>query len=135
MSAFRPAGTERVNVFPIGDNYLFKHYFDRDKAFSLLKDYYNNKEYRFEVPAEEFDPLRDSLLEYGYGLVVVDAIAEFEVVVKRYRSHPDNIFEDSVIMQIVDGYNCFLLTDQEAVDRAVKQGAIRLVESEFTSPF
>jgi len=83
MAEFRRAGDEQVNVFEIDETYLFKHYFDDENVFDRLKRYYNNQQYRFEVPADAFEELRSFLAEHGYGLVVVDAVAEFAVVVKK----------------------------------------------------
>ena len=53
-------------------------------------------------------------------------IEPFVVVVKKYTAHPDNIFKSSVIQRTVNGYNCFLLADRDAVEAAVREGATRL---------
>ena len=60
-----------------------KHYFDSEEVFDRLKRYYNNRQYRFEVPPDEFENLRSFLEEYGYGLVVINMIEPFIVVVKN----------------------------------------------------
>jgi hypothetical protein len=135
MAAFRRAGQEQVNVFEVDETYLFKHYFDGDEVFDRLKQYYNNQQYRFEVPPDEFEDLQSFLAEYGYGLVVVDVIEEFVVVVEKYTTHPENIFKASVIHRSVDGYNCFLMTDQAAVEQATRKHAARLTETELQQPF
>lgn len=135
MAAFRRAGDEQVNVFEVDGAYLFKHYFDDEDVFDRLGRYYNNQHYRFEVPSAKFETIRSFLAEHGYGLVVIDAVAEFVVVVKKYTDHPENIFKQSVIHRSVDGYNGFLMTDQAAVDRATREGAIRLTETDLENPF
>ena len=135
MAEFRRAGDEQVTVFEVDEAYLFKHYFDDEDVFDCLKHYYNNQHYRFEAPAAKFETLRSFLADHGYGLVVIDAVAEFVVVVKKYTNHPENIFKQSVIHRSVDGYNGFLMTDQAAVDRATREGAIRLTESDLENPF
>jgi hypothetical protein len=135
MVAFRRASHEQVNVFEVDELYLFKHYFDGEDVFDRLKPYYNNQQYRFEVPPDEFEDLQGFLAEHGYGLVVVDVLPEFVVVVEKYTDHPENIFKTSVIQRSVDGYNCFLLTDRDAVDRAVDAGATRLPETGLENPF
>ena len=134
MAEFRQAGDERVNVFEVDETYLFKHYFESEDVFDRLKQYYNNQHYRFEVPPDEFEDIRSFLAEYGYGLVVVDAIDEFVVVVEKYTTHPENIFKQSVIQRSVDGYNCFLLTDQAAVEQATQEHATRLTETDLSHP-
>jgi hypothetical protein len=135
MAEFRRASHEQVNVFEVDDIYLFKHYFDNEEVFDRLKQYYNNQQYRFEVPPDEFEDLHSFLEEHCYGLVVVDVLEAFVVVVKVYTAHPDNIFKASVIQRTVDGYNCFLLTDQMAVEQAVQNGATRLTETNVPNPF
>jgi len=135
MAEFRRAGDEQVNVFEVDETYLFKHYFDDEDVFNRLKRYYNNQHYRFEVSPSNFETLRSFLADHGYGLVVIDAVAEFVVVVKKYTDHPENIFKGSVIHRSVDGYNGFLMTDQAAVDRATREGAIRLTETDLENPF
>ena len=135
MVAFRRASHEQVNVFEVDEVYLFRHYFDGEDVFDRLKRYYNNQQYRFEVPPDEFEDLQAFLAEHGYGLVVIDVLTEFVVVVEKYTDHPENIFKTSVIQRSVDGYNCFLLTDRDAVDRAVDAGATRLPETSLENPF
>ena len=135
MAAFSRAGDEQVNVFEVNEMYLFKQYFDSEKVFDRLKQYYNNQHYRFEVPPDDFEELRSFLTEHGYGLVVVDAIEEFVVVVEQYTAHPENIFKQSVMQRSVDGYNCFLMTGQVAVEQAMHDGAPRLTETDLSNPF
>lgn len=135
MGSFRRASTEQVNVFEVDESYLFKHYFDGEDVFDRLKDYYNNRQYRFEVPPDEFEEIRSFLDDHGYGLVIVDELAEFVVVVEKYTAHPENIFKQSVIQRSVDGTNCFLMTEQTAVEQAVHEGACRLTEMDLPNPF
>ena len=135
MAAFRRAGNEQVNVFKVDEMYLFKQYFDGEEVFDRVKQYYNNQHYRFEVPPDDFETLRSFLTEHGYGLVVVDTIEEFVIVVEKYTSHPENIFKQSVIQRSVDGYDCFLMTDQVAVEQAVSEKAARLTETDLENPF
>jgi len=135
MADFRRASQEQVNVFEVDEVYLFKHYFESDEVFDRLKRYYNDQQYRFEVPPREFEDLRSFLANHDYGLVVVDVIEPFVVVVKKYTVHPDDIFKQCVIQRTVDGYNCLLLTDQAAVKEAVQNGATRLTETDLENPF
>ena len=134
MAAFRRAGDEAVNVFEVDECFLFKHYFEGGGIFRRLKPYYNNQQYRFEVPAAEFADVESFLSDHGYGLAVVDA-APFAVVVRKYTAHPENIFKQSVVQRSVGDYNCFLMTDQEAVADAVDDGAVRLTETNLDDPF
>ncbi|MFB6300268.1 MAG: hypothetical protein ABEH65_08420 [Halobacteriales archaeon] len=137
MTAAGRAGRERVNAFPIDGRYLFKHYFEGQSVFARLKRYYNNQQYRFEVPAEEFESIQSFLADHGYALIEIepDAIDEYAVAVKQYTSHPENIFKRSVLQRSTDGYNCFLMTDRTAVEEAVDAGAMPVPATELTPVF
>lgn len=135
MAPSRPSGAGRVNVFEVDERYLFKHYFEGDDVFDYLKPYYNNQQYRFEVPPEEFESLQSFLGTCGYDLVVVDTIEAFVVAVEKYTAHPENIFKSSVIQRSVDGYNCFLLTDRAAVERATRDHAVAITDTDLEAPF
>jgi hypothetical protein len=128
------ADGERVNVFPIGDRYLFRHYFD-EAVFDLVRRYYDNREYRFEVPARRFDPLRVSLGDRGYDLSVVEAVPPYAVVVPKYSAHPENVFNAAVIQRETPEYNVFVLRDKRSVALTVKQGATRLVDTDLDVAF
>ena len=133
--AFHRASNERVNVFVVDEVCLFRHYFEGDDLFRRMRRYYNNQQYRFEVPKEEFEEVRTFLAGHGYGLVTVDSTRPFVVCVKQYTEHPDDIFKSSVVQRTSDGYNCFLLRNRDAVDEAVADGAIRLDQTDLSNPF
>jgi len=135
MEGFRQAGTERVNVFQIDDIYLFKHYFEGEDVFAKLKPYYHYEQYRFEVPPDAYDNLQKFLSEHGYGLIVVEEVGEFVVVVKKYTGHPDNIFKGSVMQRSSGEYNCFLMKDTDAVEAAIDDGGTHHPDTNLESPF
>ncbi|PSQ16443.1 hypothetical protein BRD00_10655 [Halobacteriales archaeon QS_8_69_26] len=129
------SGDERVNVFDVGERYCFKHYFDGEAVFAELEPYYNDQAYRFEVPPDEFEDLREFLRGHGYELRVVDDPDDFAVAVEQYSAHPENVFEESVLQRSTGGYNCFLMTSQMAVAGACGEGAVRIGEVPVESPF
>lgn len=53
--------------FAVDDTYLFKQYFEQDEVFTELRPYYNEDDYRFEVPQDGFDDVqqytRDELVD------------------------------------------------------------------------
>ena len=53
---------EPIYVFEIDGKHLFSHYFHRSDIFSELSEYYNDDEYRFEVPAEDFPRVLEQLV-------------------------------------------------------------------------
>ncbi|MFB6212127.1 MAG: hypothetical protein ABEI76_11385 [Halobacteriales archaeon] len=137
MTGAGRAGRERVNAFPIDGRYLFKYYFEGQSVFARLKRYYNNRQYRFEVPAAEFETVRSFLADHGYALVEVepDRLDEYAVAVKQYTAHPENIFKESVLQRTADGYNCFLMTDHTAVEAALEAGAVPVTNTDLVPVF
>lgn len=126
--------SESVNAFPIDGRYLFAGYFE-EQLFGRLRPYYNPDRYRFEVPNGEFEALRADLEAAGYDISVVEATEKFVVAVEMYTAHPENVFEESVAQREHEGHNCFLMTDQYALARAVSEGGTRLTDIEMSNPF
>lgn len=135
MAGFRKASHEVVNVFEVDGRYLFKHYFEGDEVFARIGEFYANQQYRFEIPPDRFEEVRRFLADHGYGLVVVEPIEQFVVVVRQYTAHPDDIFKTSVCHRSRGRFNFFLLTDETALERAVADGAVRLTDTGLESPF
>ncbi len=129
--AFHRAGDERINAFPTGDTYLFKHYFDDDEVFGELKRYYNDYEYRFEVPDGRYEHVKDFLDRHGYALVEVEEIEEFAVVKRKYTDHPRVLFKGSVLHRGLGNFNCFVMKDREAFQKALDAGARPLLETDL----
>jgi hypothetical protein len=80
------ADRERVTVFRVGDEFFFSYYFDRQDVFEELRDY-DDDHYRFAVPADEFDAVRDVLAVAFYEPVVVEDLESYCVVIERYEKH------------------------------------------------
>lgn len=120
--------TQRIYCFDIGDDYVFRHYFDHTDLFDQLREYYDGENYRFEVPADAFEDVRSLLTEYGYEPVVADELEPYCVVKEQYTPHAE-ILKRSVIHWSRDGYNFFLLRDPQAVEYAIEQGAQRIEET------
>lgn len=135
MPEFHRASEERVNAFPHGEAYLFKHYFEGEEVFDRLQRYYDNQQYRFEVPTGDFEAVQDFLTDHGYALVAVDDLEPYVVVVEKYTDHPENIFKDSVLHRGDVDYNVFLMTNQVAVEQATHGGATRITETDLAIPF
>lgn len=120
---------ERINAFEIDDTYLFKHYFDQDDVFAELRRYYNESEYRFEVPADALTEVQALLEDCFVELTVVDDVEPFCVVKCKYTDHPDVLFKASVLQREQSDYNVFLMTDQLSVEQAVNNGATRVADT------
>lgn len=121
---------ERLTVFRVDDQYLFSHYFDRQDIFTNLREYYNDEQYRFEVPADEFDSVRQHLEDAYYDPHVVEDLEPYCVVIDKYDEHAD-ILRESVATWERRGHRFFLMTDDLAVGEALERGAERLSETDF----
>lgn len=134
MAAFHRAGRERVNVFPVAGSFRFRHYLS-EAAFTELRRYYRRYDYRFEVPTGRLDEVLSILERHGYDPVVVEDLAAFTVVKRKYSAHPDVIFSSAVAHRGVGRFNCFLLKDRESVEAAVEGGAIPFGETDLDVQF
>lgn len=121
---------ERINLFPVDDQYLFAHYFDRTDVFDDLREYYDDESYRFEVPADDLDAVRERLREAYFEPVVVDDLDPYCVVVEKYDEHAA-ILKQSVAHWERRGHLFFLLKDDLAVKEALEDGATRLANTDF----
>lgn len=123
---------ERVTVFDLGDDLVFKHYFGNEALFEALSDHYDDEEYRFEVPPEEFDPVGEELEGHGYAVDVVSEPEPYCVVVERYEPHAD-VLRASVAHWSRRGHEFFLMPDRLAVERAVDDGATPVEETDLVA--
>ena len=126
---------EQVNLFRVEDRYLFKQYFDQDTVFTALRDYYNQDDYRFEVPPDVVEEVKQVLREHMFEPVVMDAPAEFCVVYPKYTDHPDVLFKAAVLQRSKRDKHLFLLKDQLSVEQAVNNGATRLADTDMETRF
>jgi len=121
---------ESITVFRVDDEYLFSYYFDRDDIFGDLKEYYNDEAYRFEVPVDEFDSVRQRLEDAHYEPRVVEDLDPYCVVIDKYDEHAA-ILRESVATWERRGHRFFLLKDDLAVKEALERGAERVAETDF----
>ena len=119
-----------ITTFCLGDTYLFSHYFDREDLFVELCEYYDDDEYVFEIPAEEFKHVKELLMQNHYNVITVEDIQAYCVVIDQYEEHAD-ILQDSVLSWKRRGHRFFLMDTEIAVNKAVNQGATRISETEF----
>ncbi|MDS0476822.1 hypothetical protein [Natrinema sp. 1APR25-10V2] len=125
---------EPLYVFLVGDRYLFKAYFDEDNMFDALRPYYNEDDYRFEVPQDAFNDVKEVLEDHFYEPVVVRDLEPFCVVYPKYTEHPTVLFKAAVLQRSRSDKHIFLMKDQRSVEQAVNRGAIPLTESDIDGP-
>jgi hypothetical protein len=105
-------------------------HFDREDVFESLREYYNDDEYRFEIPAEDFDTVRAQLEDEFFEPVVVEDLEPYCVVKEQYTEHAE-ILKQSVFNWERRGHLFFLMKDELAVKDAVERGATPIEETEF----
>ena len=120
----------RITVFRVGNEYLFSHYFDRRDIFTDLSEYYNGDAYRFEVPAGEFDEVRERLEDACFAPEVVADLEAYCVVIGLYDEHAA-ILRESVATWERRGHRFFLMQDELAVKEALERGAERVSKTDF----
>lgn len=121
---------DEIIMFEIGDEYLFSHYFDQQDVFEDLREYYNEDEYRFEMPTDEFDTVRERLEDAYFDPVVVTDLEPYCVVIDKYDEHAA-ILKRSVVTWERQGRRFFLMKDELAVKEALERGATRISETDF----
>jgi hypothetical protein len=121
---------EQLVVFEVGDEYLFSQYFEQTDLFEDLSEYYNDTEYRFEVPDEEFETVRERLEDAYYEPVVVTDLDPYCVVIDKYDEHAD-ILKQSVATWDRQGKRFFLMKDDLAVQEAVERGAEHISDTDL----
>ena len=121
---------EQITVFVVDDEYLFSHYFTREDLFEQLSEYYNEEAYRFEIPADEFEAVREQLADEYIEFVVVEDLEAYCVIKDKYTEHAD-ILRDSVLHWERDGQLFFLLKDELSVKEAIERGARPIADTEY----
>lgn len=125
-------GTETIPLFPIGSTFYFKHYFEDQDLFGELSQFYNDREYRFEVPESSLPEVREILDGEDVQLTPVEDFDDYLVVKEKYTDHPDVLFKKSVLKTDDAGYNVFLMQDRTAVTAALTSGATPFEETSLS---
>jgi hypothetical protein len=126
----RDATARSITAFHLGEEYVFDHYFEREHVFERVREHYDDDGYRFEVPADDWPDVRESLETAGYTVAVVEDPEPFCVVVEKYEPHAD-VLRESVAHWERRDHLFFLLRDERAVDVALDAGATPVAETEF----
>ncbi len=119
-----------INVFKVGNRYLFKHYFENRKIFEKLEKYYVRHRYRFEIPSETYGAFKKELESEGYKLEEVEDPEPLCVVKPKYTEMKE-ILKKSVYKEVKKDDLIFVMKDKVAVEEAVQLGAKPLEETEY----
>jgi len=124
----------KLNIFKIGNIWVFKEYFEKS-IFKDLSDFYNGKRYRFEVKTKtHLEEIKKKLSKSGYNVDVINNPSDYCVVKDRYSKRKD-ILKKSVYNETKKDKVFFIMKDMAAVEEAVSLGAKRLEETNFEKFF
>lgn len=123
---------KKITAFEVGGAILFKEYIGQDELFDQLRKYYNLDKYRFEIPEEELDEVRQIIDRYYYELSVVDNLGQYCVVAGE-DSNTKELFKMSVMRIPRNGREIYVMKDSISVKQAVERGATQPAEPETDS--
>jgi len=129
MSIFN-ADREKIPAFEFDGIYLFKQYFDQDDASEVLKSYYNEDKYRFEVLEYDLDNICEFIYEYSHDLLVEEDLRS-HCVVKQKNSNYSDVLKNSILMKRHSGHIILLMKDQLSVEQAIEHGVTPLPEADI----
>ena len=121
--------TEDITVFKIGSRYLFTTYFEEEPLYNHLKKYYNNDKYRFEIPEEDLNQVRQILDEFYYKLTIEDNLEDYLVAVDK-EADSSSILRNSVMREHQGHHEIYVMKDKLSVKQAIEDGATEIKKSE-----
>ncbi len=135
MSKFHESNKTPINIFDVYDRYLFKYYFNDNEIFSNLQYYYNEDKYRFEIPKDSINEVKQLLKRNMFEPIIIKEVNEFGVVKEKYTDHPKMLFRDSLLQESTSDYNIFVMKDKKSVEKAVMNGATKLTDTDIEIKF
>ncbi|MFO8078571.1 MAG: hypothetical protein R6U21_08030 [Thermoplasmatota archaeon] len=119
---------KKINIFKIGELYCFKQYLDDRELFNELSDYYNPKNYRFELLSLEIrNKVMDLLCSKGFDPILVDDFKEHLVKIDRYKKY-GSLLKNSIEHTEFGNDRIFLMKDMVSVEQSLSQGAERYTD-------
>lgn len=134
MSNLADHPDRRINAFSVEREYLFSYHFPPD-IFEELRPFYNDDEYRFEVPDERMTTVERRLEANHYRLHRIDDVDPYCVVIRKGEEGPPELFRKSILRRSTRFHRVYLLEDRVAVEEAIHHGATTLAESDVDDVF
>lgn len=119
---------KEITAFEVGGMFLFKEYFEQDELFDRLKKYYNSEKYRFEIPEDEIEEVRQ-ILENFYELSVADNLEDYCVIADGNWDATE-LLKNSVMRTRRRGEEVHVMKDSLSVKQAIEGGATQLAGPE-----
>lgn len=124
--------TEEITAFEIGDTYYFTTYFDEESLFKQLNQYYKTGKYRFEIPGDDLEQVRQILDEFYYSLRIEDNWEDYCVAADK-EADTSSILRNSVMNTNRGLHEIFLMKDKLSVEQAIEEGATPLEKPGITT--
>jgi hypothetical protein len=117
-----------INIFKIGNIYIFKTYFNDKEIFKELSKYYNKEKYRFECSsASERNKVIKYLWNIGYDTNLIEDISTYLVKLERTKKYA-NILKNSIEQTEIGNDRIFLMKDILSVEQAIELGAVKYTD-------
>lgn len=114
---------KRINVFRVGNLWVFKHFFDDRELFMALQDHYNKDRYRFEFrTVGERNAALKLLDRNGFDCSIIEDLRGYVVKLPKSARYAQ-ILKNSVAQRETPRERIFLMKDLAAVEEAVSLGA------------
>lgn len=120
---------KEITAFEVGGTLLFKEYFKQDELFDRLKIYYNTDKYRFEIPENKIEEVRQILGNFYFGLSVDDNLDNYYVIADE-NSDSTELLKNSIMETQQGGEDVYVMKDTLSVKQAIERGAAQLAEPE-----
>jgi len=123
---------EEITAFELRNRYLFTTYFDKEPLFNQLKQYYKSDKYRFEIPEDDLEQVRQNLDEFFYDLVIETSWEDYLVTTDK-EVDSNTVLRNSVMKTRRGRHEIYLMKDKLSVEQAIEDGATPLKKSGITT--
>ena len=118
-----PPKREKINLFKIGRVWCFKHFFDDKELFRELYDYYNQDQYRFELPTVgERNKIIKYLERKGFEIALIEDLSNYTVTLEIFKKYAP-LLRNSIDHIVKGNIRIFVMNDMAAVEEAIAAGA------------
>ncbi|MEM3587943.1 MAG: hypothetical protein QXO71_11575 [Candidatus Jordarchaeaceae archaeon] len=113
-----------VYFFKTENKWVFKYFFEDKDLFRELANYYNRKNYRFEMRSvQDRDKVKSFLESKGFSVEIVEDNREFLVRIPKKQRYA-SIIKNSVANWLENEWRIFLMKDRVSVELAeMEEGA------------
>ena len=118
-----PPKREKINLFKIGRVWCFKHFFDDKELFRELYEYYNQDQYRFELPTVgERNKIIKYLERKGFEIALIEDLSNYTVTLEIFKKYAP-LLRNSIDHIVKGNIRIFVMNDMAAVEEAIAAGA------------